>query len=214
MNGNANALAWNASGNGNGSTMAQKRKLGMSAGGGDASGSGSKARRKDDGGQERRREGDRGKGEIEEGDEIRRRCGSNADDGFSIACDVRGWWCHAACFAIPKESVKESVPEEWACWMSAPQNHIDTFPTNGHASTSNRRPRASISGRPRGTTIEASPPLPNGGAPVDELEDERTQYVLTDDDIVPHSATQRKLRAYAAQSRGVSALEPTPPLLQ
>jgi hypothetical protein len=34
--------------------------------------------------------------------------------------------------------------------------------------------------------------------------------VLIDDDIVPHAATQRKLRAYAAQWRGVSALEPTP----
>ncbi|KAJ7920062.1 hypothetical protein B0H13DRAFT_1987585 [Mycena leptocephala] len=39
--------------------------------------------------------------------------------------------------------------------------------------------------------VEASPPLPTN----DELEDERTQYVLIDDDIVPHAATQRKLRA-------------------
>ncbi|KAJ7821831.1 hypothetical protein B0H13DRAFT_2377040 [Mycena leptocephala] len=41
--------------------------------------------------------------------------------------------------------------------------------------------------------------------------DERTQYVLIDNDLVPHAVTQRKLRRYAAQLRGVSALEPTPP---
>ncbi|KAJ6563926.1 hypothetical protein B0H19DRAFT_73894 [Mycena capillaripes] len=46
---------------------------------------------------------------------------------------------------------------------------------------------------------------------VDDLEDEHTQYVLTDNDIIPDAATQRKLRAYAAQWRGVSALEPAPP---
>ncbi|KAJ7789344.1 hypothetical protein B0H14DRAFT_2397581 [Mycena olivaceomarginata] len=144
-----------------------------------------------------------GGGGGEEGDEIDCRCGSSADDGFSIACDVCGRWCHAACFAISKES----VPEEWKCWMCAPHNLIDTFSTNRNTSTSNRRRRASISGRPRGTTVEASPPLPN----IDELKDERTQYVLIDDDIVPHAATQRKLRAYA-QWCGVSALEPTPSL--
>ncbi|KAJ7449323.1 hypothetical protein B0H11DRAFT_1743704 [Mycena galericulata] len=144
-----------------------------------------------------------GGGGGEEGDEIRCRCGSSADDGFSIACDVCGRWCHAACFAISKES----VPEEWKCWMCAPQNLIDTFSTNGHASTSNQRRRASISRRPRSTTVEASLSLPN----IDELEDERTQYVLIDDDIVPHAATQRKLRAYAVQWCGGSALEPTPP---
>lgn len=37
------------------------------------------------------------------------------------------------------------------------------------------------------------------------------QYVLIEDDIVPHANTQRKLRAYAATWRGVSALSPAPP---
>ncbi|KAF8146167.1 hypothetical protein K438DRAFT_1991120 [Mycena galopus ATCC 62051] len=46
-------------------------------------------------------------------DEIRCRCGSSLNDGFSIACDVCGRWCYAACFAISKES----VPEELVCWM-------------------------------------------------------------------------------------------------
>ncbi|KAJ6563796.1 hypothetical protein B0H19DRAFT_1209765 [Mycena capillaripes] len=137
---------------------------------------------------------------AEEGDEIRCRCGSSLDDGFSIACDVCGRWCHAACFAISKES----VPEEWKCWLCAPQNHLDLPPpANGPA---NRRRRASVSGR-RASTVEASPPL----STVDDLEDERTQYVLIDNDIVPDVVTQRKLRAYAAQWRGVSALEPEPP---
>jgi hypothetical protein len=45
---------------------------------------------------------------AEERDEIRCRCGSRLDDGFSIAC---GRWCYAAYFAISKES----VPEEWKC---------------------------------------------------------------------------------------------------
>ncbi|KAF8183600.1 hypothetical protein K438DRAFT_1140870 [Mycena galopus ATCC 62051] len=153
-------------------------------------------------------EGGDGQGVGEEsGDEIRCRCGSSLDDGFSIACDVCGRWCHAACFAISKES----VPEEWACWMCAPGKHaqFDTLPANGHPPISKGRRRASISVR-RGNTVERSPQLP--GPVVDDLEDERTQYVSIDDDIVPHAATQHKLRAYAAQWRGVSALEPTPPL--
>lgn len=50
------------------------------------------------------------------GDEIRCRCGSSMDDGFSIACDVCGRWCHAACFGI----AEGSVPEEWRCWVCAP----------------------------------------------------------------------------------------------
>ncbi|KAJ7663424.1 hypothetical protein DFH06DRAFT_924646, partial [Mycena polygramma] len=156
-------------------------------------------------------------------DEIRCRCGSSVDDGFSIACDVCGRWCHAACFAISKEC----VPEEWACWLCAPQNHLGAFTflrfssifitdrlslrhlpppsANGHGPT-NRRRRASVSGR-RASTVEASPTIPQA----DDLEDERTQYVLIDDDIVPDASTQHKLRAYASQWRGVSALEPTPP---
>ncbi|KAJ7857688.1 hypothetical protein B0H14DRAFT_3447810 [Mycena olivaceomarginata] len=48
----------------------------------------------------------------------------------------------------------------------------------------------------------ASPSLPT----VDVLEDERTQYVLIDNDIVPDVITQRKLRAYAAQWRGRAAV--------
>jgi hypothetical protein len=35
-----------------------------------------------------------------EGDEIRRRCGSSVDDGFSIACDAYGRRRHAAYFAL------------------------------------------------------------------------------------------------------------------
>ncbi|KAJ7302755.1 hypothetical protein DFH08DRAFT_826351 [Mycena albidolilacea] len=64
---------------------------------------------------------------------------------------------------------------------------------------SNRRRRTSISGHPRSTTVAASPPLLNGGAPVDKLEDERTQYVHIDDDIVPHATTQHKLHVYTTQ---------------
>jgi hypothetical protein len=66
--------------------------------GGGGSAGGSKARREEDGGRDRRRERDKsgmgmgvemgmGTG-AEEGDEIRCRCGSSADDGFFIACDV------------------------------------------------------------------------------------------------------------------------------
>ncbi|KAJ7700523.1 hypothetical protein B0H14DRAFT_3528074 [Mycena olivaceomarginata] len=51
----------------------------------------------------------------------------------------------------------------------------------------------------------------DGGGQLDDLEDERIQYVLIDDNIILHAATQRKLRACAAQWRGFSALEPTLP---
>ncbi|KAF7364481.1 hypothetical protein MSAN_01109600 [Mycena sanguinolenta] len=171
-----------------------------------ASGSGSTAPRSRGGGskpssmrdREREREKDKERADIVvggteedgggEGDEIRCRCGSSIDDGFSIACDVCGRWCHAACFGISKES----VPEEWACWVCARKD------TNGHKS----RRRASISNR-RSTT---SPHLPVLGLNDELYEDERAQYVQIEDDIVPHAATQRKLRAYAAHWRGVSAL--------
>ncbi|KAJ6456652.1 hypothetical protein C8R45DRAFT_913850, partial [Mycena sanguinolenta] len=184
------------SGNGNGGSTAPR-----SRGGGGSKG----------GVRHREREKDRDRvdivvstedGEGEAGDEIRCRCGSSLDDGFSIACDVCGRWCHAACFGISKES----VPEEWACWVCVRKGQVailfyisSLHHTNGHKS----RRRASISNR-RSTTQEPSPQLL-----VDELyEDERTQYVQIEDDVVPHAATQRKLRAYAAHWRGVSALAP------
>ncbi|KAJ7745529.1 hypothetical protein DFH07DRAFT_748821 [Mycena maculata] len=133
--------------------------------------------------------------EEEGGDEIRCRCGSSADDGFSIACDVCGRWCHAACFGISKES----VPEEWACWMC-----VARHPHVGANGSSKSRRRGSV----RASTVEPSPPMGKG----DELaEDEKAQYVALEEDVVPHASTQRKLRAYAAQWRGVSAISTSPP---
>ena len=44
-------------------------------------------------------------------------CGSDFDDGFSIACDGCSRWCHAACFDI----VEGGVPEEWHCWVCLPR---------------------------------------------------------------------------------------------
>ncbi|KAJ7310793.1 hypothetical protein DFH08DRAFT_822894 [Mycena albidolilacea] len=119
--GSRNGLAQNALGNGHGSTstVPQKRKHGMSAGVG-----GSKVRRDGDGGgtRERRRRkvmsldmlmnfADRAGGGGWASDEIRCCRGSSVDDRFSVACDVCERWCHAACFAISKDS----VPEEWKC---------------------------------------------------------------------------------------------------
>ncbi|KAJ7934177.1 hypothetical protein B0H13DRAFT_2305900 [Mycena leptocephala] len=69
----------------------------------------------------------------------------------------------------------------------------DKFPADGHASTSKRRRRASISGRCT-SSVKPSPLVPNNGAQLVHLEDERTQYVLIDHDIVSHAATQRNLR--------------------
>ncbi|KAJ7839726.1 hypothetical protein B0H14DRAFT_2158058, partial [Mycena olivaceomarginata] len=160
-------------------------------------------------------------------DIIRCICGSSTDDGFSIACDGCGRWCHCACFAI----AKDCVPDNWWCWKCRPGDHLGAcrcaslvvfihLPPNGYAppplpaAPPKSRRRASISNKRPTTTVpaDASPPLPNGGnAHIDDMEDERTQYVQIEDDIIPHAATQRKLRAYAAQWRGVSALEPTPP---
>ncbi|KAJ7079903.1 hypothetical protein C8R44DRAFT_895581 [Mycena epipterygia] len=190
----------NGKGGAGAGTIPQKRKLGMGG-----------RRRDDEGPTEKRRrggsgeaEGGGGRGGEEEGDAIRCRCGSSADDGFSIACDVCGRWCHAACFGI----VKDSVPEEWACWRCAPQNYQHHPQPNGNSSGNGRKRRGSMSVR-RGGTLE--PPEPVIAPPTDDLADERAQYVQIDDDIVPHASTQRKLRAYAAHWRGVSALSPPPP---
>ncbi|KAJ7492968.1 hypothetical protein B0H11DRAFT_1718335 [Mycena galericulata] len=211
---------------GGGSTVPQKRKLGLAGGGksragargasgeplhpapssdwpgnGERGGSGA---------------GERGEGGEGEGDEIRCRCGSNADDGFSIACDVCGRWCHAACFGI----VEGSVPEEWACWDCVLKGLAVS--SNGHAHGKGQaRRRASVSGRRASTVeMERSPPTAHGhgqqghghgqGQHIvdgdDGFEDERSQYVSIDEDVVPHASTQRRLRAYAAKWRGVSAL--------
>ncbi|KAJ7189367.1 hypothetical protein GGX14DRAFT_383301 [Mycena pura] len=150
-------------------------------------------------------------GGVEEGEEIRCRCGSNVDDGFSIACDGCGRWCHAACFGIQKES----VPEEWICWVCAPQNQMQGERRSSsfsnlqpQASTSKGRRRTSISaGALRASTAETSPPAPT----LDDLEDERSQYVHIEDDFIPQETTQRRLRAYATAWRGVSALGSGPP---
>ncbi|TFK73799.1 hypothetical protein BDN72DRAFT_134269 [Pluteus cervinus] len=48
---------------------------------------------------------------------IRCICGIDLDDGFSIACDDCGRWCHAACFDVDQLS----VPEEWRCWECVPR---------------------------------------------------------------------------------------------
>lgn len=50
--------------------------------------------------------------------EIRCTCGSNANadndfSGLTIACDVCGRWCHAACVGVSAED----IPEDWACWV-------------------------------------------------------------------------------------------------
>ncbi|KAJ7883023.1 hypothetical protein B0H14DRAFT_3857430 [Mycena olivaceomarginata] len=101
-----------------GSTVPQKRKLGM----GGASGSGGSKARREKGRVGVRIDaalhssgsagGDAGTGGGEEGagdDIIRCICGSSIDDGFSIACDGCGRWCHCACFAI----AKDCVPDNW-----------------------------------------------------------------------------------------------------
>ncbi|KAJ7794197.1 hypothetical protein B0H14DRAFT_3557770 [Mycena olivaceomarginata] len=107
------------------------------------------------------------------------------------------------CFVHPDEADHFALSHAHTESRAAATHHLanplpDIPPANG-------RRRASVSGR-RAGTVEANPPLPTN----DELEDERTQYVLIDDDIVPDAATQRKSRAYAAQWRGGSALEPSP----
>jgi uncharacterized protein len=45
------------------------------------------------------------------------KCGAAQDDGFSIACDDCGRWCHAVCFGI----VSHDVPEKWSCWVCLPR---------------------------------------------------------------------------------------------
>ncbi|KAJ6553798.1 hypothetical protein DFH09DRAFT_1366115 [Mycena vulgaris] len=84
-----------------------------------------------------------------------------------------------------------------SCPMTTTTENLPPL-ANGPA---NCRRRTSISGR-RASKVEASPPLPT----VDDLE-----HVLIDNDIVAEVVTRCKLRAYAAQWRGVSALEPAPP---
>ncbi|KAJ6543422.1 hypothetical protein DFH09DRAFT_978608, partial [Mycena vulgaris] len=218
-NGNASASG-SGLGNGGRVTVPQKRKIGGGSARERERGGGAEKRRRGEGGE--RHHGDphrqRHAGGVGErdGDEnaIRCRCGSSADDGFSIACDVCARWCHAACFGV----VEGEVPEEWKCWLCAPAQAGKDPPhpplphpaLTGGGKTSRRR--ASVSGR-RGTT--GTPPAAHvelvGVGTEGELEDERTQYVQIEDDIVPLASTQRKLRAYAAHWRGVSALSPPTP---
>ncbi|KAK7026341.1 hypothetical protein R3P38DRAFT_3530505 [Favolaschia claudopus] len=47
----------------------------------------------------------------------------------------------------------------------------------------------------------------NANALNEWYEDERTQYVVMEEDVVPHEATQERLRAYARHWRGVGALD-------
>ncbi|KAJ7245247.1 hypothetical protein C8J57DRAFT_1190950 [Mycena rebaudengoi] len=187
-------------GNGTGSVVPQKRKLGPGGGGGGARHRGFVGGSAPEG----IGVGGEGEGAAEEGEAIRCRCGSGADDGFSIACDACGRWCHAACFGVQKES----VPEEWACWVCAPHAHAQT--TFLQVNTTVGRRRASVSGRSPLATAR-SPLTTMTPAIPDNDEDERGQYVLIDEDVVPDLATQRKLRAYATQWRGVSALSAPPP---
>ncbi|KAF8147374.1 hypothetical protein K438DRAFT_1780160 [Mycena galopus ATCC 62051] len=110
--------------------------------------------------------------------------------------DVCGRWCHPVCFAISKEG----VPEELPCCMHAPGKHprFDPLPP-----TDTLPPRSADAPRP------ALAPF------IDDLGDERTQFVSTKDDVVPlapHAATQHKVHAYPAHLPSVSALGPTLPL--
>ncbi|PPQ81601.1 hypothetical protein CVT25_013393 [Psilocybe cyanescens] len=45
-------------------------------------------------------------------------CGIALDDGFSIACDDCGRWCHAACFGITKDG---PVPDVFHCAVCVPR---------------------------------------------------------------------------------------------
>ncbi|KAJ7437771.1 hypothetical protein FB451DRAFT_1193006 [Mycena latifolia] len=107
------------------------------------------------------------------------------DDGFSIACDLCGRWAHAACVGVKRDA----VPEEWACWVCAPQNyHAVKELGNGSSSskTAGRR-RGSVSGRRAGTLEAASASLPPHDA---DLEDERS-----------HTSCARMLPSGAASLR-------------
>ncbi|KAJ7443102.1 hypothetical protein FB451DRAFT_1057105, partial [Mycena latifolia] len=200
-----------------GATVPQKRKLGAAGGGrgpekdkrrrGEGDRAGGDAARA--GGEGEGGEG-QGEGKEEAQDEIRCLCRVSMDDGFSIACDMCGRWAHAACVGVKRDA----VPEEWACWVCAPQNYhavneLGNGSSSTNASKTAARRRGSVSGRRAGTLEAASASPPPHEA---DLEDERSQYVLIDEDVIPHASTQHKLRAYAAQWRGVSALSPPSPL--
>ncbi|KAF7322266.1 hypothetical protein HMN09_00004000 [Mycena chlorophos] len=190
---------------GGSSVIPQKRK-GSSAGDrGHGNGAGSKAARRDldDKGGDRRRERDLVVVDDEGGredDAIRCRCGSSIDDGYSIACDVCGRWCHCVCFGISKDN----VPATWACWVCAPEDHAHA---RRDPPKSSRRRAGIIAGTGRSQNAAVpTPSLPG----YDPLDDERYQYVQIDEDVVQHQEAQHRLKAYAATWRGVSALNTTP----
>ena len=158
-------------------------------------------------------------------------CGFTYDDGFSIACDKCGRWCHAACFNI----ADNSVPEEWVCWICDPRA-VDrdravrlqrARQRQAIAGAPKRRPSPGVERKPRRPAAPAPDGAPNkrkrrasiNVAAHPSHEDEHVDidepwthsYVPITKDLIPQDDTRDRLRRVAADWRGVSAISPSPP---
>ncbi|KAF9545799.1 hypothetical protein CPC08DRAFT_649265 [Agrocybe pediades] len=153
-------------------------------------------------------------------------CGSSFDDGFSIACDRCGRWCHYVCFGIRQGN----VPEDFLCWVCLPRPEelrrrasliqmqqreaSKSFAALGvgrrQTSPGNERRR-----RPGGVHPESmSPVVHTGGGKRKrrpsvnpEVDDSWAQtYVHIHEDIIASEETRQRLRKQAQDWRGVTAV--------
>ncbi|KAI0673295.1 hypothetical protein C8Q78DRAFT_1137627, partial [Trametes maxima] len=163
-------------------------------------------------------------------------CGLTFDDGFSIACDKCGRWCHVACFQIEESH----VPDEWKCWVCDPR------PVDKERAVKIQRARQRAAANSTNTTkrraspgVERKPRRPSGVAgevghghtnkrkrrasitaaahahqhPEDEHVDIdepwQQTYVPITKDVVKDDARDR-LRRVSSDWRGVTAISPSP----
>ncbi|KAI0820106.1 hypothetical protein BC628DRAFT_1423178 [Trametes gibbosa] len=164
-------------------------------------------------------------------------CGIPNDDGFSIACDACGRWCHAACFQIDEHQ----VPDEWLCWRCDPRpvdkdravkiQRARQRPAAHPPHLNKRRASPGVDRRSRKPSGVSTDPHPNkrkrrvsitAAAHAHQLqaEDEHVDidepwqqsYVPIPKDIVTSDDARDRLRRFSADWRGVSAISPSPSL--
>ena len=158
-------------------------------------------------------------------------CGFTYDDGFSIACDSCGRWCHAACFDV----VENEVPDEWQCWVCASCPVDKDRAVKIQKARQRQAAAAGVNKRKASPGVERKPRKPptvaaEGGpnkrkrrasinvAAHPQPEDEHVDidepwhhtYVPITKDIITTDDTRDRLRRVASDWRGITAISPSP----
>ncbi|KAF9031329.1 hypothetical protein BJ165DRAFT_1358385 [Panaeolus papilionaceus] len=147
-------------------------------------------------------------------------CAINIDDGYSVACDECGRWCHMACFNFPPSGQGQNAASdiEFRCWRCEPRSPgmavrareimKGKMAARGGGGGGGGAIVASTSGGGEGGDGRRRSPVGSEHVEIDEPWNQA--YVHIREDIVTDDETRQKLRLHAKNWRGITALVEDP----